>query len=228
MRPLGLVFLLAMTLVFSLTAPGNTETGVFGELHLGLGGCFPQGTYTRYADPGLIVDLRATLHLPYIDMFAGWIDFNVIPFRRENLETEGKIESGGFLITFPVRQTYSENLYTGHIGLQLANPTQRGFFRPRAGVGIGIYNFQTDMKWEAELPDTLLEIAQMELDGQVRFGWRGIAGVDLFFKPNLGLSGDFIYDHVFDVERVEGDHTVNRTSRFYGFTIGVVFMFSSS
>ena len=228
MKAIGLVLLLAMSLVVFSTSPGNTEEGVFGELHLGLGGCFPQGTYTTYADPGLIVDLRATLHLPYVEMFAGWIDFNFIGFKHENLETEGEIDAGNMIITFPVRQTYSENLYTGHIGLQLANPTQRGFFRPRVGIGVGFYNFQTDMKWEAELPDTLLEIAQMDLDNQTRFGWRGVVGVDLFFTPSVGLSGDFIYDHVFGVERVEGDHAVDRTSRFYGFTIGIVYMFKSS
>jgi hypothetical protein len=126
-----------------------------------------------------------------------------------------------------VNENYSEDLFTGHIGIQVASVTQRGAFRPRAGIGIGFYNFVTDLTWEADLPDTTIEIATQELDDQVKMGWRGIIGADFFFTPQFGASADFIYDHVFNVERVEGIEAVERTSRFTGFTIGFVYMFKS-
>jgi hypothetical protein len=203
MKSLLLVCLLFLVIAGSWAAPGYSDGGVFGELHVGLGGCYPQGTYDNYADPGFIFDLRATLHIPHAEIIAGWIDFNYIEFRSDVFQTEGWIETGGGFITFPVLETYQEKLYTGHIGIQLVSPTRRGFFRPRAGIGIGFNNLQTDLKWEAQLPDTLLEIAREDLDSQTKFGWRGIAGVDLFFTPKFGVCGDFIYDHVFNVERLE-------------------------
>jgi hypothetical protein len=201
--------------------------GVFGELHIGLGGTFPQGTFARYADPGFIVDLRATVHIPKAEFIVAWMDFNYILFARENIETQGEMTVGPVTTYFPVMEKYSEDLYTAHVGLQLASNTQRGAIRPRAGIGIGVYNFVTDLTWEAELADTTLEVAKLDLDDQFRLGWRGIIGIDFFFTPQFGASADFIYDHVFNVERVEGTEVLNRTSRFHGFTAGFVYMFKA-
>ncbi len=218
------VFLL--TSLWILTANG-AFAGVFGELHLGLGGTYPQGTFARYADPGFIIDLRATVHIPKAKFIVGWVDFNFIMFARENVETEGSITVGPITTFFPVMEKYSEDLYTGHIGIQLASITQRGAFRPRIGIGAGFYNFVTDMIWEAELADTTMEVARLDLDDQLRFGWRGVIGADFFFTPQFGASVDFIYDHVFNVERIEGTEAVDRTSRFHGFTAGFVYMFKA-
>jgi hypothetical protein len=214
--------------VLGILSAGVASAGIFGELHLGLGGTFPQGTFARYADPGFIVDLRATIHIPAVEFIVGWLDFNYIMFARETVETNGSIISDtGMRITFPVNEKYAEDLFNGHVGIQLANPTQHGMFRPRAGIGLGFYNFVTDLTWEADLPDTTIEIATQDLDDQLRMGWRGIIGADFFFTPQFGASADFIYDHVFNVERIEGTEVVDRTSRFLGFTIGFVYMFQA-
>jgi hypothetical protein len=51
--------------------------------------------------------------------------------------------------------------------------------------------------------------------------------VDFFSTPQFGASVDFIYDQVYAVERIEGTHVENRTSRFQGFTAGFVYMFQA-
>jgi len=218
-------FLLIITLGTVVANP--VFAGVFGELHLGLGGTYPQGTFARYADPGFIANLRATVHIPNAEFVVGWLDFNYIMFARENVESQGSMTVGPITTYFPVMEKYSEELYTGHIGLQLASTTRRGAFRPRAAAGIGFYRFNTDLVWEAELADTTTEVARLDLDDQLCLGWRGILGADFFFTPQFGASADFIYDHVFSVERIEGTEVVDRTSRFLGFTVGFVYMFKA-
>ncbi|MFH1755987.1 MAG: hypothetical protein ABIA59_09815 [Candidatus Latescibacterota bacterium] len=217
----------AVIIVLGVMNAGIAGAGVFGELHLGLGGTFPQGTYARYVDPGFVVDLRGTIHIPNAEFLAAWVDFNYIIFAQESIESEGKVTVGPITTYFPVMEKYSEELYTGHVGIQLASTTQRAAFRPRAGIGIGLYNFQTDLTWEAEFPDTTVKIANLDLDSQTCFGWRAIMGADFFFTPQFGASIDFLYDHVFNVERVEGTEEVERTSRFLGFTAGFVYMFKT-
>jgi hypothetical protein len=220
-------FCLVFVMALGIMSATFSYAGVFGELHAGVGGTYPQGNFTRYANPGLILDLRATIHVPHAEVIVGWVDFNYVMFEQENVESQGEMTVGPVTTYFPVNEKYSEDLFTGHVGIQLGSYTQRGAIRPRAGIGIGFYKFVTDLVWEAELADTTMEVARQELDDQFAFGWRGILGVDFFFVPQFGASVDFIYDHVFDLKRIEGTEALRTTSRFHGFTIGFVYMFKA-
>ena len=66
-----------------------------------------------------------------------------------------------------------------------------------------------------------------ETEGRLRFEWRGVAGVDLFFVTKCGLSFDFTYDHVLGLDHVDeyqpGGQLVRtaRTARYQSYMIGV-------
>ncbi len=226
--PLGRTIALCLAAFAAASFFGTTAAaGVFGEIAASVGGTYPQGSFVRYADPGLLLNLRATAHIPKVEVFVGWADFSFVDFTSEELETRGFIPTEGGTIEFPVTQSYSERMLAAHIGLQLATATQRAFFRPRAAIGIGIYNFSTDMSWDAELEDTTVQLAHEDLDSQTKFGWRGLVGVDFFITTQIGVTADFIYDHVLRLERVDGQQVAERTSRFHGFTVGLVYMFKT-
>lgn len=210
--------------IASLTAfPGAANSGVFGEVALSLGGTYPQTTFTRYADAGLLINGRATIHIPNAEMLAGWFDLSYVSFRRDEHETEFTFAGQ---VPATVTQTTSESLFSSHIGLQLASMTKRAFFRPRAALGIGIYGFRNDTKWEWDLPDTTLKLAEETLDSQTKFGWRFTIGADLFLSTEWGLTADFVYDHVLGLKQRDGDKEAELTTRFHGFTVGAVYMFS--
>lgn len=114
------------------------------------------------------------------------------------------------------------------LGIMSATFSYAGVFGElHAGIGIGFYRFVTDLVWEAELADTTMEVARQVLDNQFCLGWRGVLGADFFFTPQFGASVDFLYDHVFDLKRIDGTEAVNKTSCFHGFTVGFVYMFQS-
>ena len=55
-------------------------------------------------------------------------------------------------------------------------------------------------------------------------------GADFFVTTKIGISADFIYDHVLGLNQTETplpEDQANLTSRFHGFSVGVVYMFSS-
>ena len=210
--------------VASLTAiAGAANAAVFGEVAIALGGTYPQTTFTRYADAGLLINGRATIHIPNAEMFAGWIDIGFVEFRNDEHETEFTFAGQ---VPMTVTQTTSESLFSSHIGLQLASMTKRAFLRPRAALGVGIYGFRNTTKWEWNLPDTSLTLAEETLDSQTKFGWRFTAGADFFFTTQIGMTADFVYDHVLGVRQIDGDTEAELTARFQGFTVGAVYMFS--
>jgi opacity protein-like surface antigen len=119
-------------------------------------------------------------------------------------------------------------MVAGHIGLQVTSKTKRAFFRPRAALGIGIYGFSTETSWYEDLPDTSIKLAHENLDNQTSFGWRGLIGADFFIMPQWGATIDFVYDHVFELNQNEGLlGKADRTSRFHGFTVGIIYMFKT-
>jgi hypothetical protein len=229
----GRVFMKSSVIIFILLLIiiGTSDAGarIFGELALGLGGTYPQGSFSRYADPGFMVSGRATLHVPKVELFAFWCDFSFVEFARETQETWAyhEIINGPSYWT-PVEQTTVEDMYGGHFGLQLSSMTMRAFFRPRAAIGIGFYHFVNKTTWDEEFPDTTITIASEVHDSQTKFGWRGLVGVDFFIIPQFGITADFVYDHVFNLKQNDGPQSsAERTSRFHGFTVGLIFMFKA-
>ncbi len=225
MKPSQLAIVTVLT-VASVLGPFDAAQAVtFGEVALAGGGTFPQGSFTRYADPGFLVNVRATLHIPKVEVFAFWIDLGGASFSDEHHNTTADIAGGP---SIPVIQTYSEGLFNGHIGLQLANMTRRAFFRPRAALGVGFYHFSSTMSWDMETVDTTINLATETVDSQTRLGWRVLTGADFFISTRLGFTADFVYDHVFDLNQTETplpNDNVDLTSRFHGFTVGLVYMF---
>lgn len=228
--------------ILILIAGSNLSlAGAFGEVALSVGGIFPQGSFTRYADPGGMLNLRGTVHIPDMEMIVAWADFGFAQFSRDEFETYKKVEILGGPDPFyvPITQITSEDMFTGHIGLQLASMTRRAMLRPRAALGIGFYVFSHDIEWKEDIGDTTVVIASETLDSKTCWGWRATVGLDMFFSPQWGASFEMVYDHVFDLRQNEGiDETSDsrsrytdvqdRTSRFNGFTIGVIYMFGGN
>lgn len=215
-RTYVLGLLLGLVCVFH---PSNhVQAGAFGEIAISAGGTYPQGTFTRYADPSFMANIHTTIHVPEVEFFAFWFDFSYVSFSLEIIETQSITEiQGGPTIIRPVEQLTREEMYTGHIGLQIANPTRKGFFRPRAALGIGLYQFRNVITWTETIDDTTsIVLADEVLDSQTSFGWRGLLGADFFVTPQIGITADFIYDHVFELSQDEGPNlNADLISRFY-------------
>jgi len=196
-----------------------------GELNFSLGGMFPQGNYAHFADPGFTMNLTGNFRVPGFGVLGGWVDGNASFF--------GSDESYVEVIDHPyyshADQTTSEYAISVHGGLQFGFDTERGFFRPRVGLGPGIYIFNTETK--LTIPDVEEPLSE-DTESQWKLGWRGVAGVDLFFVTKWGLSLGFTYDHVLGLdhidEYVEGVGVVrkSRTARFQSYLIGVTIPFS--
>ncbi len=225
------MFLLVMTM-----AP-VTYAGIFGEAAIAVGGSFPQGSFTRYADPGGMINFRATMHIPKVEMFVLWADFCYVSFSSETIDTYHytyhQVGNVTWTESSPVDQVTEEVLHSGHIGLQLGSMTRRAFFRPRVALGIGFYSFSHTIEWKEEDGDSTIVVASESLDSQFSFGWRVLLGVDFFITSQWGVTADFVYDHVFQLNQTDGvaetatkvDTKSDLTSRFHGFTVGVVYMF---
>ncbi|HWR83897.1 MAG TPA: outer membrane beta-barrel protein [Candidatus Deferrimicrobium sp.] len=213
----------------AITAP-DVEAAVFGEVAASVGGTYPQGTFTRYADPGWVGNVRATIHVPHVEVFAAWVSLSYVEFAREAVKTRRLLYEieGGPTVYKPVDQTTKETMTAGHIGLQLATLTRHAFFRPRVALGMGVYYFRNDVEWTEEGVDSTVTLATVELDEQTVFGWRLLLGSDLFITTRIGLTAEFVYDHVFDLNQTDGpSYDADLTSRFHGFNVGVVYMFEA-
>jgi len=219
-RSLLLPVVLASAFSCLLSAPASGG----GELTAGLGGMWPQGTFAAYGDPGPHFLLRAEAEVPGFPALAGWISVDYAIFSSETLDAEATVGD----ITIPLEQTNEQDALSLHAGIQLGSSSHSAFFRPRAAVGVGFYYFSTDVElrhkdWSGESEDELLY--REVLDSQFRFGWRGILGADFYPTSKWGLFFEVVYDHVLDLNRIEGDTEAERTSRYQGFTMGVVFPF---
>jgi hypothetical protein len=209
--------LLVCTCVFLST---STAYGT-GELTLSLGGAWPQASLAEYSDPGFTVLARAGLELPKFRALSGWIGVGFVNFGGDSFETDTS-EWG------VVEQSTNQHAFTMHIGAQLgAEIHERGevfFFRPRAAVGVGYYFFRSTLSLERIDAEPDEDPLQYEtLDSQSRFGWRGVVGLDCFVTQRWGVSIDVFYDHVFELNRVEGDEESRGASTYQGVALGVVF-----
>jgi len=193
-----------------------------GEVTVGMGGVWPQGSFAAYGDPGPQFFGRVEVEIPDLPAAAIWLDVSFAIFSSETFRTEATADD----IAFPVDQTTSQHALSFHTGLQLGSSSHNAFFRPRAAVGAGFYYFSTTVElrradWYSDEEPLYSET----LDSQFRFGWRGIVGADFFVSSSWGISCEFVYDHVFGLNRIEGEQEAEKTARFHGVTVGAVFSF---
>lgn len=206
----------------------SSSASAIGELSFSIGGVYPQGSYAQYADPGVNINGKGIFHIPSMELISGWIDLNFSEFSSE--ETDIIVQVGN-LADLLATQTISETAFSMHGGLQLGSDSRRGFFRPRAAIGPGFYVFSTTSSARFDDAD---EDFYSESETQTKIGWRGALGVDLFFRTKWGISLDFLYDHVVDLNHtLEFDQQsgaltkTGQAARFHSFMIGVVIPFST-
>jgi hypothetical protein len=201
--------------------PARTQTAdPIGDLAFAAGWKFPQGSYDRFADDG----------------FTGWIRGN-IKFGESHLVTVLTGLGGTHFATsneavaviadtiaFAAQRTVSNYEFSFHLGPQLGVGNRLGLFRPRVAIAPGIYlfNTQTDVRLVSDTENLTSSTVT-----QIRFGWRAIGGVDLFFTGKWGVSLDVTYDGVWLLNHTTEDEygnptTEEDTGRFLGFLVGVV------
>ena len=218
-RLLAMPFLVCTCVCLSTSAAYGT-----GELTVNLGAVWPQDTFAEYSDPGFTVAARAGLEVPKFRALSGWIGVSFVNFGGESFETEASVGDE----TFPVEQSTNQQAFTAHIGAQLAakihEPSGKVLFRPRAAVGVGFYYFSSTFSLERIDAEPDEEPLHSEtLDSQSCFGWRGIVGADFYVTQRWGVSLELFYDHVFELNRGEGDKESHGTSTYQGVALGVVF-----
>jgi len=196
------------------------QADLLGQVTFGGGAVWPQQEFASYSDPGPYFLARGEFRIPDFSAGAGWIDFSYTQFMCERFDTE--IDVGD--TTIDVVQRNTQNGISAHVGLQLGSSSDNAFFRPRAGAGLGVYHFWSaielrDDDWYDD--DYLSETTE----SQTKFGWRGVAGADLYFAHSWGIAADFVYDEVWGFERITGDETSEEKATFYGFFLGVVIPF---
>ncbi len=223
MKRLFPVAVLAPLLLLIVESQIHSQT--IGELGLTIGGIYPQGNYVKYAEPGFNATIRGNFRISGFEATSIWVDFNFSEFSRQTTDID--IIAGSFIV--PGVQTISEQAFSFHTGLQLGSQTRRGFFRPRAAIGPGLFIFttKTSVKQEGATEDLA-----SDADTQVKFGWRGVVGAEFFFTTKWGITVEFLYDHVLNLNRtLEFDQATNalvrtgQAARFNSYMIGVVFPF---
>jgi hypothetical protein len=195
----------------------------FGELTIGVGPIFPQTTAAKYSDVGGSLYIRATPHLTAARAISFWGDLGGSIFSDESRKIYIPVIGGS---PIPGTQETTESNAYLHVGAQLGSPSAKGFFRPRAGIGIGLYVFFTETQWKGKNQEEAL--AEDYTDSQGRWGWRGILGSDFFFSPKWGISADFIYDQVWRLNQQEVKRGQAQTARFHTYALGVVIPFDSA
>jgi hypothetical protein len=218
MRKISYILILLLISIVS----GNTQPN--GEMHISIGGIYPQGNYTAYADPGVTANLRWTVHMNQFGFLSGWLNINGSFFSSEEFYVE--------LLDDPyyrgADERISEYAISLHTGLQIGSDSRQGAIRPRLAFGPGIYFFNTEDK--LTIPG-LEEPYDINNETQVKFGWRAFAGLDLFVNSRWGFTFDFTYDHVlsldhiWQVESADKIVKIGQTARFNSYSAGVVLSF---
>jgi len=147
-----------------------------------------------------------------------WGDVGAEFFQIDKEETHITLPNGP---TLSVDEQTEESMLYGHIGLQIGSTSRSAFFRPRAGIGVGLYYFYTETIWHQG--DVLDEIASETWDKQWTPGWRGFVGADFFIVPSTwAIALDFKYDRVTHLDHHVPLSRPNNDGRFYSVTIGFV------
>jgi hypothetical protein len=216
------LFLACVVVMSGVSLASQAQAGPsVGELNLALGARFPQGSFTDWADDGGSAWARINVRPFRSRAFSVWVDGDLTLF---GFSSEPVVAIVDDTLVLPAQQDITQTSFSLHTGLQMGSKSTKAFFRPRAAIAPGIYfyNVNTSVRLldteEAFLSDDLL---------QVRFGWRAVAGTDLFFTHSWGLSLDFTYEAVWNVHHVapsdaQGQSSsVDETARYIGFMVGL-------
>jgi len=204
-----------------LSAGSASAQNVVGEFTLGAGVAIPSGNYQAFTEDGFRLYARITPRIPFIKAVGGWFDLDVAIFSEDHDDVDFNI--GGFDRT--AERTVGEYAVSLHIGTQLGSDTRRGFIRPRVGAGLGLYTFWTNTS--IKMPDSDENIVD-EAVGQMRPGWRAIAGIDFFKGRQYGVAVELVHDQVWnfrrEVQLEENGPTIetHQSARFWGITVGLV------
>lgn len=193
-RPLWAAVVAMVLLVTSVGTAVHAE-GLLGELDLAAGGKFPQGSFTDWADHGVSLRARTDLRPFKAREFSGWVDVDFTHFSTHDEPVVAIVDD---TLVFPAEQTTSQWAGSLHAGIQLGSGTRRGFFRPRAAIAPGMYFYNTSTT--VRLLDTEDPFLTDELL-QIRLGWRAVAGTDLYFVSQWGISLNFAYEAVWNLHQ---------------------------
>jgi hypothetical protein len=207
-------FVVTMLAIMILVA-SSTQAGLIGEAGISAGGVFPQGNFNTYADAGPTFNIRANFHIPQAQMISGYVDLGGSFFQSDTEDIYVFVEGLG---VYWAKKNVNQYNLSLHAGLQLGSDTRRGAIRPRAVFAPGLYffNTQTTATFEGD-EEPFID----ESNAQLRFGWRGVVGTDVFFTTKWGLSFEFVFDQVINLHHDLGD--VSKSARFHSFMLGVVF-----
>lgn len=214
---------LLLTLFLSLTLLGQANAKNMYEFSANAGVTFPQGTFHRYTDNGPYGHARLVAHMNSFKAISVFADLSGSFFSTTE---EDVIISDDIFIYDAVRRI-SEYSVALHIGTLVGSDSRNSFFRPKFGIAGGLYLFNT----ETVIFDPIFDEEPLAEDNQtqVRVGWRGIIGTDLFFTPKWGLSFEVTYDHVLNLHHTHefipgvGLTNIGQSARFNSFSVGVIF-----
>jgi hypothetical protein len=207
-------------LLIPLLMPDIGAAAEPGRVYGNIGAVWPQGSFDNYADPG--VNLTGRITLDFDSPFNLWGGLGLAVFNHEtSLAEPGEYYAGNF----PVEQDIDYNSLSLHVGGELSLP--RGLIRPRVAIGPGLYLFFTEIEVTEMSSPEEEQTSRYYEDTQVKFGWRALAGVDLVFSPNWGISLEFTNDNVYDLNRPGSLREDSEKSRFVGVSAGVVFTFEA-
>lgn len=213
-------------LIFCFMIFGQANAATMNEVSINSGITFPQGTFHRYSDNGFYGHVRLISHLNSFKALSGFADLSGSFF--SSTEEDVLFTSDGiFPLWRNTTKKTSEYSVALHIGTLIGSDSRNSFFRPKVGIAGGLYLFNTETQILDEFDDD--DILAEDNNTQVRVGWRGIIGTDLFFTPKWGLSFEFTYDHVLNLHHTlefnpgVGVTRVGQTARFNNYSIGVIF-----
>ena len=213
MKIAALICLIGLSLPSSITAETIIKSN---DLTISVGVVDPIGNFRKFSDMGATAQIRYVLHNKTVDIAALWVDLNGYFFSEQSDQIT--VYAAPFLFE-DAEYRISEYAGATQVG-------RRSFFRPKAGAGLGLYLFNTKhlIYWIGYEDEPLLDDDDLEL----RAGWRGFLGVDLFFTSAFGISFEYNYDQVWNLHHtLEFDPDlgttvkVGRSARFDNFMIGV-------
>ncbi len=216
----------ALGILVSLAISSGASAGSLAEFHFNIGAIDPQGDYSRYTDLGGTVNARLTGHLNRFKALSGWVNFNGSFFASD----ESRVRVSGDPYVTAADQTINEYAAALQFGPQLGSNSRGGFFRPYVGAGPGLYVFNTETT--LDVPGFADHYAQYD-DTQVRVGWHALGGADFLFNAKWGLSCEFNYDWVLNLDHSYEYDTgkklvqVSKSARYFSFVVGVVIPFET-
>ena len=144
-----------------------------------------------------------------------WVSLGANMFRASGSTINIPIPDGPVLTA---ERTTAESNAAFHVGMQIANPSRKAFFRPRVGLGLGAYYFWTELNFTGDV----IESYNIQ-DSQLRFGWRGSIGADFYFTRKLGINLEYIYDWVMDLDQGTPGQVIHDGGGFVSWNFGMVF-----